>query len=198
MVVQGVKNPLVDLLSLEDKTLDEVRFSEMISQLQPLHVNHCCFPLPLSLSALKTCFMWHRVMDFAQHNHQHPMQTGQWRRVATMPLLRGLTITVPWCWQQARARGKEKTLLGTKDKVCSVCWIILLRCMFYRETPTDQASETSSTDGNSRDSDFFQPPVKKVWWWISDYTKMSKIELSQVSDPFFLLTYCLRLNCKKP
>lgn len=26
MVVQGVKNPLVDLLSLEDKTLDEVRF----------------------------------------------------------------------------------------------------------------------------------------------------------------------------
>lgn len=38
MVVQGVKNPLVDLLSLEDKTLDEVRLSEMISQLQPLHV----------------------------------------------------------------------------------------------------------------------------------------------------------------
>lgn len=27
MVIQGVKNPLVDLLSLEDKTLDEVRFT---------------------------------------------------------------------------------------------------------------------------------------------------------------------------
>ena len=30
MVVQGVKNPLVDLLSLEDKSLDEVRFNETI------------------------------------------------------------------------------------------------------------------------------------------------------------------------
>lgn len=28
MVVQGVKNPLVDLLMLEDKTLDEVRFND--------------------------------------------------------------------------------------------------------------------------------------------------------------------------
>lgn len=37
MVVQGVKNPLVDLLSLEDKTLDEVRFTEMMSQSQPQH-----------------------------------------------------------------------------------------------------------------------------------------------------------------
>lgn len=36
LVVQGVKNPLVDLLSLEDKTLDEVRFSEMMSQLSNL------------------------------------------------------------------------------------------------------------------------------------------------------------------
>lgn len=30
MVEQGVRNPLVDLLSLEDKTLDEVRFNESL------------------------------------------------------------------------------------------------------------------------------------------------------------------------
>lgn len=30
MVEQGVRNPLVDLLSLEDKTLDEVGFKESL------------------------------------------------------------------------------------------------------------------------------------------------------------------------
>lgn len=43
MVVQGVKNPLVDLLSLEDKSLDEVRHNEMISLSQPHHTTQKSF-----------------------------------------------------------------------------------------------------------------------------------------------------------
>lgn len=43
MVVQGVKNPLVDLLSLEDKTLDEVRLDEMINQSHPHHTTQKSF-----------------------------------------------------------------------------------------------------------------------------------------------------------
>ncbi len=43
MVIQGVKNPLVDLLSLEDKTLDEVRLNEMISQSQLHHTTQKSF-----------------------------------------------------------------------------------------------------------------------------------------------------------
>uniref|UniRef100_A0A8C5FLY5 General transcription factor IIH, polypeptide 1 n=1 Tax=Gadus morhua TaxID=8049 RepID=A0A8C5FLY5_GADMO len=41
------------------------------------------------------------------------------------------------------------------------------------DAPNDQASETSSTDGNSRDSDLFQPPIKKVWWSI-DYLDLQR------------------------
>lgn len=43
MVVQGVKNPLVDLMSLEDKTLDEVRCDEMTSQSQPQRITQKSF-----------------------------------------------------------------------------------------------------------------------------------------------------------
>uniref|UniRef100_A0AAY4DCY2 General transcription factor IIH subunit 1 n=1 Tax=Denticeps clupeoides TaxID=299321 RepID=A0AAY4DCY2_9TELE len=97
MVVQGVKNPMVDLLSLEDKTLDEGYGSSTAqstsSSKQSLKEN--------SNSAI--------IKRFNHHS--------------SMVLAAGLR------------------------KVDSV---------------NDQASETSSTDGNSRDSDFFQPPIKKV------------------------------------
>ncbi|TMS05416.1 General transcription factor IIH subunit 1 [Larimichthys crocea] len=98
MVVQGVKNPLVDLLSLEDKTLDEgygVRTAP-----------------PSTSNANRTVKESSNAAIIKRFNHHSAM---------------------------VLAAGSRKG-----------------------ETPTDQASETSSTDGNSKDSDFFQPPVKKV------------------------------------
>ncbi|KAM7396827.1 hypothetical protein PAMP_019837 [Pampus punctatissimus] len=96
MVVQGVKNPLVDLLSLEDKTLDEGY--------------GICTPQPSTSN--RTVKESSNSAIIKRFNHHSAM---------------------------VLAAGSRKG-----------------------ETQTDQASETSSTDGNSRDSDFFQPPVKKV------------------------------------
>uniref|UniRef100_A0A673A8I2 General transcription factor IIH subunit 1 n=1 Tax=Sphaeramia orbicularis TaxID=375764 RepID=A0A673A8I2_9TELE len=90
MVSQGVKNPLVDLLSLEDKTLDEVRFNWTDSNRTVKDSSN---------SAIIKRFNHHSAMVLAA--------------------------------------GSRKG-----------------------DTQVDQASETSSTDGNSRDSDFFQPPVR--------------------------------------
>ncbi|GLD58792.1 general transcription factor IIH subunit 1 [Lates japonicus] len=98
LVVQGVKNPLVDLLSLEDKTLDE---GYGVSTTQPSTSN-----------ANRTVKESSNYAIIKRFNHHSAM---------------------------VLAAGSRKG-----------------------ETPADQASETSSTDGNSRDSDFFQPPVKKV------------------------------------
>ncbi|CAL8356572.1 unnamed protein product [Lota lota] len=97
MVVQGVKNPLVNLLSLEDKTLDEgYGFSTAASTSNPNRTGK-----ENSNSAIIKRFNHHSAMILAAGSR----------------------------------RG---------------------------DAPNDQASETSSTDGNSRDSDLFQPPIKKV------------------------------------
>uniref|UniRef100_A0A3Q2ZNG7 General transcription factor IIH subunit 1 n=1 Tax=Hippocampus comes TaxID=109280 RepID=A0A3Q2ZNG7_HIPCM len=95
MVVQGVKNPLVDLQSLEDKSLDEgygVRT-----------------PLPSTSNSNRTVKESSNYAIIKRFNHHSAM---------------------------VLAAGSRKE--------------------------NDQGSETSSTDGNSRDSDLFQPPIKKV------------------------------------
>lgn len=97
MVVQGVKNPLVDLLSLEDKTLDE---------------GYGVSTAPSTSNLNKTVKENSNSAIIKRFNHHSAM---------------------------VLAAGSRKG-----------------------DTANDQASETSSTDGNSRDSDFFHPPIKKV------------------------------------
>lgn len=98
MVEQGVRNPLVDLLSLEDKTLDE-----------GYGVNAA---LPAASTSNRTVKESSNAAIIKRFNHHSAM---------------------------VLAAGSQT-----------------------REKKTDQASETSSTNGNSRDSDVFQPPVKKA------------------------------------
>ncbi|XP_056308161.1 general transcription factor IIH subunit 1 [Danio aesculapii] len=98
MVTQGVKNPMVDLLALEDKTLDE-------------GYGTAAAP-PASNASNKTLRENSNSAIIKRFNHHSAM--------------------------------------------------VLAAGLRRAEAPSDQASETSSTDGNSRDSDFFQPPLKKV------------------------------------
>uniref|UniRef100_A0A8C7G8N1 General transcription factor IIH, polypeptide 1 n=1 Tax=Oncorhynchus kisutch TaxID=8019 RepID=A0A8C7G8N1_ONCKI len=92
MVFQGVKNPMVDLLSLEDKSLDEGYGSNSTA--------------PSTSNTNKTVKENSNSAIIKRFNHHSTMVLAA----------------------------------GSGKKAC----------------------ETSSTDGNSRDSDFFQPPIKKV------------------------------------
>lgn len=73
MVVQGVKNPLVDLMALDDKTLDEVVFWQ-----EPM-----VFPgVP---SVMLTSSLCRRVTEFVHRCPQRRPQPKRSRRAATPP-----------------------------------------------------------------------------------------------------------------
>uniref|UniRef100_A0A669R7X0 General transcription factor IIH subunit 1 n=1 Tax=Phasianus colchicus TaxID=9054 RepID=A0A669R7X0_PHACC len=118
MVSQGVKNPMIDLTALEDRTLDE---------------GYGVAPVASTSNASKTARESSNAAIIKRFNHHSAM---------------------------VLAAGLRKHFL--LDKALFEVLVPFIYINFFQEAQNDHYSETSSTDGNSRDSDFFQPPMKKV------------------------------------
>lgn len=120
MVGQGVKNPLVDLLALDDKTLDEVFLTR---KPEPM-----IFPVSPPPSVSLTSSLCRRVMEFARRCPRPRPLARRSRRAVTPLSSSASTITAPWCWQRAHVKGNNQSQAApfkTDLHFCLLCFSLV-------------------------------------------------------------------------
>lgn len=127
MVVQGVRNPLVDLLALDDKTLDEVLLTY---KQDPDAVEPASF-FPSNGFCSSLC---RRAMEFVHRCPRRHPQPNQLRKAATPPSWSASTTTAPWCSRQAHGKG-NKDLLTVFFPFCifhfAAVYVCSLKCTTF-------------------------------------------------------------------